>query len=181
MNIDVLSKWLSAGASIAGIVGVVAGIVGAFVAINTLKQSQRVASADLVLKLADTLDNKKFTDLTTEIQTHDQHYPLRLHSEGGRGKGKFHEILIEEYIGIFEEIGYLVEDNLIISKMAFDEFSYDVEKAWCNNDVQLIIKQAREADKSINRQTDPIYGEFEKLARNYLAREGETCNDLDKQ
>jgi hypothetical protein len=181
MNIDVVSKWLSAGASVAGMVGVVAGIVGAFVAINTLKQSQRVASAELVLKLADTLENSKFEKLSTEIQTHDQNYPLLLRSEGGKAGGKFHDILIEQYIGIFEEIGYLVEDNLIISKMAFDEFSYDVEKAWCKKDVQRILREARDADKSITRQTDPIYGEFEKLAQNYLTREGESCNDLDKQ
>ena len=37
------------------------------------------------------------------------------------------------------------------------------------------------ADKSVTRQTDPIYGEFEKLSRSYLAREGETCQDLDNQ
>ena len=70
---------------------------------------------------------------------------------------------------------------MIISKMAFDEFSYDVEKAWCNTDVQRIIREARKADKSIGRQTDPIYGEFEKLATSYLTREGESCKDLDNQ
>jgi hypothetical protein len=188
MNIDVLSKWLSAGASVAVIVGVVTAIVGATIAIETLKQSretlkqsQQVASADLVLKLAETLDSRKYAKLTAEIQNHDQNYPLLLRSEGSKGGGKFHDIEIEQYIGIFEEIGYLVEDNLIVGKMAFDEFSYDVEKAWCNKDVQLIIKQSREADKSMNRQIDPIYGQFEKLARNYLTREGESCSDLDKQ
>jgi hypothetical protein len=71
--------------------------------------------------------------------------------------------------------------NLIIGKMAYNEFSYDVEKAWCNADVQSVIADARKADKAITRQTDPIYGGFEKLARSYLAREGETCKDLDNQ
>jgi hypothetical protein len=131
MNIDVVGKWLSAGASVAGMLGLVGGIAGAVLAINTLKQSQRVASADLVLKLADKLDNGKFAHLTAEIQAHDQNYPLLLHSEGGKGSGKFHDLLIEQYLSTFEEIGYLVDDNLILSNMAFDEFSYDVEKkAW---------------------------------------------------
>jgi hypothetical protein len=181
MNIDVVNKWLSAGASIAVIIGVVIAVVAATIATNTLKQSQQIASAELVLKLADVLDNSKFEKLVTEIQTHDQNQPLLLRSEGGKAGGKFRDILIEQYISIFEEIGYLVEDKLILTKMAFDEFSYDVEKTWCNADVQRVIADARKADKSITRQTDPIYGAFEKLARSYLAREGETCKDLDNQ
>ena len=63
MKIDSVNKWLSAGASIAVIIGVVTAIVAAIIATNTLKQSQQVASADLVLKLADALDNSKFTAL----------------------------------------------------------------------------------------------------------------------
>jgi hypothetical protein len=65
--------------------------------------------------------------------------------------------------------------------MAYNEFSYDLEKAWCNADVQRVVADARKADKSVTRQTDAIYGEFEKLARGYLAREAETCEDLDSQ
>ena len=47
--------------------------------------------------------------------------------------------------------------------------------------VQRIVREARDADKSVTRKTDPIYGEFEKLALNYLAKEGESCKDLDNQ
>lgn len=88
---------------------------------------------------------------------------------------------VEQYISVFEDIGYLVEDNLIISGMAYNEFSYDVEKAWCNADVQRAVADARRTDKSSTRQTDPIYGQFEKLARSYLTSEGETCKQLDNQ
>ena len=127
------------------------------------------------------MDNSKFTALVSDIQTHDQNHALLLRSEGGKAGGKFRDILIEQYISTFEEIGYLVEDNLILSKMAFDEFSYDVEKTWCNKDVQRIVREARDADKSVTRKTDPIYGEFEKLAQSFLAKEGESCKDLDNQ
>ena len=98
MNIDTVSRWLNAGASIAVIVGVVIAIVGASVAIRTLC------------------------------------YPLLSRSEGGKG-GRFRDLEIEQYISVFEDIGYLVEGNLIIGKMAYNEFSYDLEKAWCNADV----------------------------------------------
>jgi hypothetical protein len=81
-----------------------------------------------------------------EIQTHDQNHPLLLRSEGGKAGGKFRDILIEQYIRIFEEIGCLVEDNLILSKVAFDEFSYDVEKAWCNKGCRKsVVQQGRSA------------------------------------
>ena len=65
--------------------------------------------------------------------------------------------------------------------MAFDEFSYDVENTWCSTDVQRVITDARKTDKSITRKTDPFYGKLEKLARDYLSRESQTCKDLDNQ
>ena len=95
--------------------------------------------------------------------------------------GDFRDLEIEQYISVFEDIGYLVEGNLIIGKMAYNEFSYDLEKAWCNADVQRVVTDARKADKSVTRQTEPFFRQFEKLARGYLDREGETCQDLDNQ
>ena len=180
MNIDVVNKWLSAGASIAVVLGVIIAIVGATIAIRTLQQSQQIASADLVLRLRATLDKTKVAKLVADIQNHDHSYPLLSRSEGSKG-GKFRDLDIEQYLSVFESIGYLVGDELVINKMAFNEFSYDVEKTWCNADVQRVITDARKADKSTTRQTDPIYGQFEKLARDYLTREGETCKELDNQ
>ena len=78
-------------------------------------------------------------------------------------------------------MGYFIEDNLIIAKMAYDHFSYDVEKAWCNNDVQRLIREARAADKSTTAKVDPIYGNFEKLVTQYLAKEHQSCDDLENQ
>jgi hypothetical protein len=134
----------------------------------------------LVLKLRAILDDSKFEKLVADIQNHDHNYPLLARSDGGKG-GKFRDLQIQQYISVFEDIGYLVEGNLIIGKMAYNEFSYDLEKPWCNADGQRVVADARKADKSVTRQTDAIYGEFEKLARGHLAREGETCRDLDSQ
>ena len=136
MNIDVVNKWLSAGASIAVVLGVIIAIVGATIAIRTLQQSQQIASADLVLRLRATLDNTKFAKLVADIQNHDHSYPLLARSDGGSKGGKFRDLEIEQYISVFEDIGYLVEGDLIIGKMAYNEFSYDIEKAWCNADIQ---------------------------------------------
>ena len=144
MNINLVSKWLSAGASLAVIIGVCVAIGGFAVALRTLTQSQQIASADLALKLRATLDAAKFAKLVADIQNHDHASPLLARSEGGRG-GKFRDLDIEQYISVFEDIGYLIEDDLIITKMAYDEFSYDFEKAWCNADVQSVVDDARKA------------------------------------
>jgi lysyl-tRNA synthetase class II len=88
---------------------------------------------------------------------------------------------VEEYIGIFEDMGYFIKDNLITAKMSYDHFSYDIEKAWCNVTVQETINKVRAVDKSKTVQSDPLYGNFERLAKQYLDDEGQTCKDLDKQ
>jgi hypothetical protein len=73
------------------------------------------------------------------------------------------------------------KDNLITEKMAYGNCSYEVEKAWCNTTVQETIRQNRASDKSKNASTDPAYGDFERLAKEYLANEGQSCSDMDKQ
>jgi hypothetical protein len=85
--------------------------------------------------------------------------------------GKFREIEVEQYISNFEDIGYLVRENVIAAQMAYDHFSYDVEKTWCNSEVRRVVDGARKADRSRTAATDPIYGNFEGLARTYPTKE----------
>jgi uncharacterized protein (DUF885 family) len=173
MSIDAVNKWLTAIQSVAVILGVV-------VAMQTLKQTQQIASATLTLQLRDRLENSRYLKLANEIQDHDQNYPLLARAYGGRG-GKFRDIDIEEYIGNFEDIGYLIDENMIDGEMAYHHFAYDVEKAWCNADVQHIVRAARKADKSVTAAADPLYGNLEKLAEAYLSKERQSCKDLNNQ
>lgn len=173
MNIDVANKWLSAGASVAVIVGVVAAGIGVFIAVQTLKETQEAASATLIISLRDTLDGDRYTRIADEIENNNSSHPLT--------KPTVSEVDVEGYIGNFEDIGYLVQENVIDAVMAYDHFSYDVEKTWCNMSVQRVIKEARKADKSITAASNPFYGKFEKLALGYLAKENQTCKDLDNQ
>jgi len=176
VNLDLLNKLLGASASFALIVGVVVAIMGVFVATQTLRETQKAASATLVLKLRDTLDDDRYTKITEDIQDNGPAHAL-LKDRGG----KFRDIDVEGYIGNFDDIGYLVQEHVVIEKMADDHFSYDVEKAWCNADVQRVVRDARKADRGITAASDPIYGNFERLAETYLARERQTCNDLANQ
>jgi len=188
MKIDVLNKWLTAIQSVSIIVGVVVALwqlleISAQTKLQaqTLSQTQKTASADLVLRLRLKLDDKMYEKITIEIQNHDQNHPLLVRADGSKGGGKFRGADIEGYIGNFEDIGYLVQDNLVVTKMAYDHFSYDVEKAWCNLDVKQIVADAQKADKSTTALSDPMYGNFKKLALDYLTKEHQTCKDLDNQ
>jgi hypothetical protein len=147
---------------------------------NAATDRQRISSAELILKFSDILESPHYAKILTDIESHGSNYPLLPRTKKGR-LGNRTDADVEEYIGIFEDVGYFIEDNLIIAKMAYDHFSYDIEKAWCNNDVQRIIREARAADKSTTAQTDPMYGNFEKLARQYLAKEQQSCKEIETQ
>jgi hypothetical protein len=140
---------------------------------QTLKATKEAQSATLVLSLRAAIEAGGFKAITRAIQNHAQTYKL---SANG-----FADIDIEAYLGELEDIGLLVRESPLLSQMAYDHFSYDFEKAWCNQDVQRVILAARKADKSANSSTDAIYGELEKLARSALAREHQTCADMDRQ
>ena len=75
----------------------------------------------------------------------------------------------------------LVNDNVLLSKMAYEDFSYDVEKVWCNQDIQHVIAGDRQKDMSIMATSDPVYSNFQRLANTFLPKDGETCPDLDNQ
>jgi hypothetical protein len=139
---------------------------------NAASDRRHAASAEFILKMDEKLDESRFHKITEDIQSH---------------KGNFHlpkypntaDADVEEYISVFDGIGYFVMQNLIEQKMAYEDFSYDIEKAWCNLTVQETIEQERTTDKSKTAPSDPIYGDFEKLAKEYLATDGLSCNDLD--
>jgi lysyl-tRNA synthetase class II len=110
--------------------------------------------------------------LTEDLQSHDSNYHLPKY------KGKS-DADVEEYIGIFEDVANFIKDSVIAGKMAYDHYSYDIEKAWCNATVQEVIQKERATDKSKTAaQTEPIYGNFERLAKQYLDEDGQSCKDL---
>jgi hypothetical protein len=64
--------------------------------------------------------------------------------------------------------------------MAYNEVSYDLEKAWCNNDVQDFITHERKADKNLSGP-DAFYIGFEELSKYSLTRDKKTCADMDNE
>ena len=143
-------------------------------AVDAIQVTKQTASAELILKLDNRLAESRYDKITEDLQSHDSNYHLPKYK-------KRTDADVEEYIGIFEDIGNFVKDSVVGAKMAYDHFSYDIEKAWCNTTVQDTIRKARATDKSKTAQSEPLYGSFEGLAKEYLAQEGQTCKDMDNQ
>jgi hypothetical protein len=176
MSIDIVNKWLSAGANVAVISGIIAAGVGVTLTLKSLRQTQATASATLVLTLRDALENDRYASITREIENNPSSHPIR------RDKGgKIDDLDVERYLGNFEDIGYLVDENVLIPEMAYHHFSYDVEKAWCNADIRALVAEARKGDKSAAATTDPFYGNLQRLAERYLRREHQDCGNLENQ
>jgi hypothetical protein len=136
------------------------------------KDRRQTASAEFISKTDVALDQHRFDRITDDIQSHNSAYHLPKYPNKNDAD-------VEEYITVFDELGYLVSRNMIEDTMAYSYFSYDIQKAWCNVTVQEAIRQERMDDKSKTAQTDPIFGDFERLAKAFLETDGLSCNDLD--
>lgn len=139
---------------------------------NAASDRRHAASAEFTLKMTDTLNQHRFDKITDDIQSHNGNFHLPQYPNTADAD-------VDDYISVFDDIGYFVRQNLIEQKMAYEEFSYDIEKAWCNVTIQETLQQERTTDKSKTAQSDPMYGDFEKLAKEYLETDGLSCKDLD--
>ncbi|QEM69495.1 hypothetical protein FO488_15920 [Geobacter sp. FeAm09] len=155
-------------------IGVVGGLCFAGYQLHlqtkTMQDAQQVNSATFVLKISDEFDKPKFQKLMDAIDDHASTFPIIK---------KFDGKLTEDYIGNFETLGNLVDDGIISEQMAYDELSYELEKAWCNNDIQRLIKKNRGADNLIGRNA--MYSGFEHLAKRFLMIDHKTCSDIEKE
>ena len=145
---DYLIKFIDIIQSLAIIGGIIFGILQLyFLQIQTKIQSDAliasniIASANYVLDLSKQLDSPKYSELINAISSNNINYPI-LKNDGG----KFTEGKVENLLGIYETIGDLYEENLISKKMAYNEFSDDIEATFCNNSIQKYIKKIREED-----------------------------------
>jgi hypothetical protein len=139
---------------------------------NAANDRRETASAEFAMKIDAILNESRYDAISSDIDENNSNFHLPKYPNKADAD-------VDEYIGIFEDIGYFVANNLIGAKIAYERFSYDIEKAWCNVTVQQTIRDERASDKSKTAQSDPEFGNFEKLAKEYLATDGLSCNDLD--
>ena len=139
---------------------------------NASRDRRQTDSADFTMKIDAMLNEPRYAKISDDIESHNSNYRLPKYPNKSDAD-------VDEYIGIFEDIGYFVANDLVGAKIAYERFSYDIEKAWCNVTVQETIRDERAGDKSKIAQSDPQYANFEKLANEYLTTDGLFCNDLD--
>jgi hypothetical protein len=125
---------------------------------NASTDRQRTASAEFVMKIDTMLDDHRFDRISDDIDSHDSNYQLPKYTNKS-------DAGVNEYISIFENIGYFTKERLIDPNLSYEFFSYDIEKAWCNPTVQETIRDDRATDKSQTAQRDPNWANFERLAK----------------
>lgn len=147
---------------------------------QTLHDTEAVASATFVNELGDQLSSSDYSPITNAIEgpnytVHPSNYPI-LQSRGGQ----FTPDDVTSYIGTMDRAGDLYLDHLIDIQVVYDEMSYDVEKAWCNTDVQSVIQHYRDTS-GLPSGRDAWFMGFETLAKQFMQKDGYTCKDLDTQ
>jgi hypothetical protein len=143
---------------------------------KTLDAQERIASAEYMLKLSDELAMPKYDAITTAIQGGTEYTPIV-------SKGASHiftDTELEDYMGNFETIGDLIQEGVIDKDMAYQEFSYDVTKAWCNMDVQKEINSDRASEPGEAGQ-QAYWNGFQSLATYFMQKDHYTCADYDKE
>ncbi len=138
---------------------------------KALQDTQKVNSATFVLKISDEFEKPRYENLMNDIDDHDGKYSL---------KKKYKRKDIEDYIGNFETLGNLIGEGLISEKMAYDELGYEVEKAWCNEDIKAFVDMTRTIDKN-NSGSKAFYIGFEQFALSCLKMDNKTCEGLNTE
>jgi len=109
----------------------------------------------------------------TVIGNHNADYPI-LKKDGG----KFRDEEVDALIGLYDTIGEFRHESLITKDMAYNEFSDDIEAAFCNKSIQRYITEIREEDRT-REGPAAFFGNFDELAMEFLATDNKTCEDFD--
>ena len=163
--------WLDIAQGFVVILGVIVGLYQLKVQSDTLEATRAIESGKFILELSKDVNDKESNGLMSTLEDHDENFHV-LKSRGGR----YSDSDIEYYIGHFETLGDLQKRKLVDLGMAYNEFSYDVEKAWCNKDIRLHIDEARMDDKNSG---NTFFTNFESLAKSFLKRDKkEDCRNI---
>ena len=147
-----ISPILAGLANLAIILGVIFAMFTFWNEKVKIKADRAQRSADLILRLDDKLE--KYLDITDELVTDD---------------GKFSESNIEGLIGVYDLIGELVKQDLLLCSMVGNEFSYEIDKTCKNEEITNYIAEIRKGDSS-------LYVNFAELCSKF-SKGGKGCKD----
>lgn len=144
-----------------------------------LAETRKVTSAEFTHELNVDLDNTQYDDLVTAIEgdnsPHPGSYPILKTSGGQFSKG-----YIDGYVSKLDDVSNLWQDGLIDEHTAYNEFAYNMEKTWCNADIQKYILSERKTDGNFVGDK-AYYSAFQNMAMRFLTLDNKQCSDLDKE
>ncbi len=115
-------------------------------------------SADLTLRLGQELDTGINQNLVDALDS-DPATPILKRPKGG---GNFTAAQLGWYLGEYETLDDLYRSGLITCRMMYNEFSYDLEKAYENKDVMAEVAKERKEDPTIWQGFLDLGREFDK-------------------
>jgi len=111
-------------------------------------------AADLLLRFDERLSKEPYPKLAAAIDSR-----KHLLKENG---GKFTDNDLEGYLNILEAMNDLYQKHLIPEDLFYSGYSYEIEKAYDNSEIQSYLKKLRKDDAS-------LYLGFDKLAEDMKA------------
>ena len=118
--------------------------------IKDLENTKSNRSADLIFRFDERLDKPPYSRLRLAIESNKS--ILKAHG------GKFSDDDLEGYLDIWDSLNDVYAKGLISKDMFYNSYSYDLEKAYDNAEVQAYLKEVRKEDPE-------FYSGFESLAK----------------
>ncbi len=156
-----LAAWSQIGGGLATVILMVATLLLVLFADRQIKQirdqlndQRQFESANLMLSFNQHFRNEKNSKMVDAIASG---RPLLK-----KNKGPFTEADLDDYLVMFELLDTVYDNHLITREMVDDAFSFDIEKAYQNKEIQSFIAQVRSQEND-----NALYGGFEKLNREF--------------
>ena len=81
-------------------------------------------------------------------------------------RNKFGATKLEDYLGWLETIGELLREDILVCDMVYNEFSYNIIKAYQNHDIQKLVQEDQKDDPT-------TWEEFQSLGKSFS--QGNPC------
>ena len=146
-------KYLSVFLSIFSLIIAITSVT---ISVRNSKSDEQRVSADFMLRFDGLLDSGASAKLLGALE---EDQPIFK----GHG-GQFSDLDVERLVGQFELLASACDHHLIDEDMAYDAFSYYVEKTFTNKEISTFLADIR-------KEEPDYYEGFDQLAKRFIATE----------
>ena len=122
------------------------------------------------------LDKPRYAGIVSAIEYHPGSYPIRARA----AHGGFDDSLLKDYLDNLERAGVLAREGKVNPVLVYEELGFELEKAWCNDDVRSYIDEAKKTGGPASAATAG-YGAFEEIAGYCFRKDNKNCSDMDRE